>query len=146
PLHYEDVGWSCPADRQLVLEQYLVSDHYGRDLTAEHFFSKFPVGLRTFLREQIIPNSEWVRSAVFNDFVRRGRLDLAILAKQTFGRKGHSNNLILYSSFGEAPLPERSRRLVHLTQLELGPLLGTALAVAGDPGWSNLPPRWRQTL
>jgi DNA-binding CsgD family transcriptional regulator len=37
------------------------------------------------------------------------------------------------------------RRLVHLAAQELGPLLGTVLA-AGDPGWSNLPPRWRQTL
>jgi DNA-binding CsgD family transcriptional regulator len=146
PLHIEDVGWACPADRRRVLEQFLVSDVYGRDLSALRFFGILPIKLRTIHRGQIISDAEWTGSAVFNDFVRLGGLDLGILSQQTSSRGEHTNSVILYPSFGAARLPERSRRLVHLAQQELGPLLGTALAAARDPGWSNLPPRWRQTL
>jgi DNA-binding CsgD family transcriptional regulator len=145
PLHIEDVGWSCPADRRHVL-QFFASGLYGRDLLAERFFGIHPVKSRTVCREQIISDSEWDGSVVFNEFLRRGGLDLGILSQQGFGGGERSNSVVLYRPFGEAPLPERGRRLVHLTQQELGPLLGTVLAGAGDPGWSNLPPRWRQTL
>jgi DNA-binding CsgD family transcriptional regulator len=128
------------------MEEFVASDYFGRDLLAERFFGKFPVQAETFHREQIIADREWLQSVVFNDFVRQGGLDLGILSRQTFGCGEHTNVVILYPSLGKAPLLERSRRLVHLTQQELGPLLGKALAVAGEPGWSNLPPRWRQTL
>ena len=146
PLHVADVGWSCPADRHHVLEEFVASGLYGRDLSAERFFGILPLKLRTVRREQIISDPEWGRSVVFNDFIRQGGLDLGILSLQGFDGGERSNSIVLYLPFGEAPLPERGRRLVHLTQQELGPLLGTALAAAGDPGWSNLPPRWRQTL
>ena len=146
PLHVEDVGWSCPADRRHALDDFFASGLYGRDLTAERFFCHRPDTFRTVRREQIIPDAEWDRSVELNDFVRRAGLDLGILSRQVFGGGERTNTLILYPSFGKAPLPERARRLVHLTQQELGPLLGTAMAAAGDPGWSDLPPRWRQTL
>src|SRR3954452_24161931 len=32
PLHVEDVGWACPADRRRVLDEFLASGLYGRDL------------------------------------------------------------------------------------------------------------------
>jgi DNA-binding NarL/FixJ family response regulator len=54
--------------------------------------------------------------------------------------------VILHSCSGEVPLAERCRRLVHLAQREIGPLMGTALAVAGEPGSGDLPPRLRQAL
>ena len=145
-LHVEDVGWACPADRRRVLDDFVGSGLYGRDLSAERFFCRRPDQFRTVRRAQIIPDAEWGRSVEFNDFVRRGGLDLGILSRQVFGGGERTNTVILYPSFGEVPLSERVRRLVHLTQQELGPLLGTALATAGDPGWSDLPPRWRQTL
>jgi DNA-binding CsgD family transcriptional regulator len=145
-IHVEDVGWACPADRHRVLEQFLASDLYGRDLSAERFFGKLPLASWTVRREQIIPDREWRHSVVFNDFIRRGGLDLGILSRQLIARGDRANVLVLYPRSGEAPLPERGRRLVHLAQQELGPLLGTALAVAGEPGWSALPPRWRQAL
>ena len=146
PLHVEDVGWSCPADRRQVLDEFVASGLYGRDLSAERFFCHRPDQFRTVRREQIIPDAEWGRSVELNDFVRPAGLDLGILSRQVFRGGERTNALILYPPFGRAPLPERARRLVHLIQQELGPLLGTALAVAGDPGWSDLPPRWRQTL
>ena len=146
PLHVEDVGWSCPSDRRRVLEDFVVSGHYGRDLTAERFFCILPLRLRTVRREQIVSDPEWVGSVVFNEFVRHGGLDLGIVSRQVFGGGERSNSVILYPRLGEGPLSERGRRLVHLAQQELGPLLGTALAAAGEPGWSELPPRWRQTL
>jgi DNA-binding CsgD family transcriptional regulator len=100
----------------------------------------------TVRREHIISDAEWVRSVEFNDFVRRGGLDLGILSQQAFRCGERRNAVVLYPSLGEARMTERGRRLVHLAQQELGPMLGTALAIAGDPGWSDLPPRWRQTL
>jgi DNA-binding CsgD family transcriptional regulator len=145
PVHYEDVGWSCSSDRQHVME-FFASDLYGQDLLAERFFRNGPAKLRTVHRQQIISDAEWDRSIVFNDFIRRGGLDLGILSQQTFGCGERGNVVVLYPSFGAAPVSERGRQLVHLTQQELGPLLGTALAVAGEPGWSDLPPRWRRTL
>jgi DNA-binding CsgD family transcriptional regulator len=145
PRHVADVGWSCLADRRRVMD-FFASELYGRDLSAERFFRIFPLQSRTVSRKQIIHNSEWVRSAMFNDFIRPAGLDLRILSKQGFGGGERSMNLVLYSPLGEAPPPERSRRLVHLAQQELGPLLGTTLATAEEPGWSSLPPRWRQTL
>jgi DNA-binding CsgD family transcriptional regulator len=145
PLHIEDVGWSCPADRRHVLE-FFASGLYGRDLLAERFFGFYPVKSRTVRREQIISDSEWNGSVVLNEFIRQGGLDLGILSQQGYGGGERSNSVVLYRPFGEPPLPERGRRLVHLAQQELGPLLGKVLAGAGDPGWSNLPPRWRQTL
>jgi DNA-binding CsgD family transcriptional regulator len=128
------------------LEAYVGSGHYGRDLAAERFFCILPLTLRTVRREQIISDSEWGQSVVFNDFIRKGGLDVGILSRQVFGGGERSNSVVLYSQLGEGPPSERGRRLVHLAQQELGPLLGTALATAGDPGWSDLPPRWRQTL
>jgi DNA-binding CsgD family transcriptional regulator len=145
PLHVEDVGWSCAADRSHVLE-FFASGLYGRDLLAERFFGFCPVKPRTVRREQIISDSEWNGSVVFNDFVRRGGLDLGILSQKGYSGGERSSSVVLYRRLGEATLPERGRRLVHLTQQELGPLLGTVLAAAGDPGWSNLSPRLRQTL
>jgi DNA-binding CsgD family transcriptional regulator len=145
PLHVVDGGWSCSADRRHVVEEYIASGLYGHDLFAERFFAIFPVKVRTVSRRQIISDSEWGGSVEFNDFIRRGGLDLGMLSRQAFGGGQLSNVVVLYASLGEA-LPERGRRLVHLAQRELGPLLGTALAAAGDPGWSDLPPRWRQTL
>jgi DNA-binding CsgD family transcriptional regulator len=129
-----------------VLDEFMSSGLYGHDLSAKRFFDVFPVALRTVRREEVISDAEWGRSVVFNDFVRRGGLDLGVLSQQAFGSAGRAVAVILYSSFGGAALPERGRRLVHLAQQELAPLLGTALAVAGEPGWSDLPPRWRQTL
>jgi DNA-binding CsgD family transcriptional regulator len=146
PLHSEDVGWACPADRHRVFEQFIASGLYGRDLSAERFFGKLPLASWTVRREQIIPDREWRQAVVFNDFIRRGGLDLGILSRQPIGRADRANVVVLYHCSGEAPLPERGRRLVQLAQQELGPLLGTALAVAGEPGWSALPPRWRQAL
>ncbi len=146
PVHFEDLGWACPADRHRVLVQFLVSGLYGRDLTAERFFGKLPLAPWTIHREQIISDREWRHSVVFNDFVRPGRLDLGLLSRQPIGRGDRANVVILYSSYGAAPLPERGRRLLYLARQELRPLLGTALAVAGEPGWSTLPPRWRQAL
>src|SRR6185312_14752463 len=76
----------------------------------------------------------------------RGGLDLGIMSHQTFGDAGRVFTVILYPTYGEAPLTERSRRIVHLAQQELGPLLGVGVAVAGEASPSDLPPRWRQTL
>lgn len=146
PLHFEDVGWSCPADRHRVLDEFMASGLYGRDLSAERFFGKLPLVSGTVCREQIISDREWRHSVVFNDFIRGGRLDLGLLSRQLIGRGDRANVVCLYLPYGAAPLPERGRRLVHLAQQELGPLLGKALAVAGEPGWSDLPPRWRQAL
>jgi DNA-binding CsgD family transcriptional regulator len=146
PVHVEDVGWACPADRHRVLEQFFASGLYGRDMTAERFFAKLPLASRTVRREQIISDREWRHSVEFNDFIRRGGLDLGLLSRRPIGRRDRANVVFLYPCSGEAPLPERGGRLVHLAQQELGPRLGTALAVAGDPGWSELPPRWRQAL
>jgi DNA-binding CsgD family transcriptional regulator len=145
-LHAEDVGWACPADRHRVWEQFFASGLYGRDLTAKRFFGKLPLAPWTVRREQIISDREWRHSVEFNDFVRRGGIDLGLLSRQPIGRRNRANVVVLYPPSGAAPLPERGRRLVHLAQQELGPRLGTALAVAGDPGWSTLPPRWRQAL
>jgi DNA-binding CsgD family transcriptional regulator len=128
------------------LEQFLASDLFGRDLTAKRFFGDFSVKLRTVRREQIISNAEWARSVEFNDFVRQGGLDLGILSQQAFRCGERTNAMVLYPALGDVRMTERGRRLVHLAQQELVPVLGTVLAVAGDPGWSNLPPRWRQTL
>jgi DNA-binding CsgD family transcriptional regulator len=145
-IHYEDLGWACAADRQRAWELYQASGTFGQDLVAERLFRKLPIKLQTFCREQVISSREWGRSITLNDFLRRGRVDLAILSQQTFGSGTRTNTVVLLPLFGEAPLPERSRRLVHLAQQELHPLLGTVLAAAGQPGWSSLPPRWRQTL
>jgi DNA-binding CsgD family transcriptional regulator len=129
-----------------VWEQFFASGLYGRDLTAERFFGKLPLAPWTVRREQIISDREWRHSVEFNDFIRRGGIDLALLSRQPIGRRNRANVVVLYPPHGAAPLPERGRRLVHLAQEELGPRLGTALAVAGEPGWSTLPPRWRQAL
>jgi DNA-binding CsgD family transcriptional regulator len=128
------------------LDEFVASELYGHDLSAERFFGVFPIRLRTVRREQIISDAEWGQSVAFNDFVRRGGLDLGILSHQTFGGAGRVFAVVLYPRYGEAPLTERSRRIVHLAQQELGPLLGTGLATAGEAGLSDLPPRWRQTL
>src|SRR5262249_29051731 len=122
PLHVEDVGWSCPGDRHRVLEQFLASDLYRRDLTAKRFFCNFPLKITTVRRDQIISNTEWVRSVEFNDFVRQGGLDLGILSQQAFRCGERSNAIVLYPALGEVRMTERGRRLVHLAQQEIGPV------------------------
>src|SRR5262245_20261785 len=128
------------------MDEFFASGLYGHDLLAERFFAIYPVPSQTVRREQIISDSEWDGSVEFNEFVRQGGLDLGIVSQWVFGGGQRSNSVVLYLPFGAAPLPERARWLGRRTQRGLGPLLGTAVAAAGDPGWSTLPPRWRQML
>jgi DNA-binding CsgD family transcriptional regulator len=54
--------------------------------------------------------------------------------------------LVLNRLLGDPPFGRRERRLVHLFQLEIVPLLGLALATSEEPGPAGLSPRLRQTL
>jgi DNA-binding CsgD family transcriptional regulator len=139
-----DVGFTDSAERAVWLEFQRNPDNFRNPLLSR--ILALPTRLSTLTREQVVEDRVWYRCAAFNDYFRRANHDDGLWSRLRLPGLNHVHMVTLHRRVGDRGFGPRDRRLLHLLHLELGPLLGTALAPAGEPGPAGLPPRSRQTL
>ncbi len=145
PVEVLDVGWADEADRSHWLG--VLRDFHGRQ---DRVFSKIgyqvtPSGLFTRSREQLICHREWYMSELFNEYMRKAKIDCGILSWQLWHPTA-AHGITVHRPVGDRRFGRQERRLVRLLHQEIGPLLGGALAAPGAPGRSELSPRLREAL
>ena len=103
-----------------------------------------PLVVRT--RSQLVTNTEWHRTRIFNDYLRPSHLEHQLLSVCEVS-KDHAVSVVgLYRGFGERDFSEREQGLLRFFHGELGRLVGTTLVSVFDPDPLRLPRRERQTL
>src|SRR5262249_26992745 len=96
-------------------------------------------------REQLLDNRVWLRSAFYNHVLRPFGLAEGTLSRFPLA-SGWVFVVAMIHPLDTPPAGRRESRIMHLTLAEIEFLYGTALATAGDPTPSALPPRQRQVL
>jgi DNA-binding CsgD family transcriptional regulator len=142
PLNCADTGWATSADREFLfrfmrnqeqrnpLHYRMVAAHLEKD---------------TLRRQEVIPNAEWYRWSLYQDYFRPTRLDsLVSFGKLTPGDTFHFG--CFQRALGDRPFGEREKAQLQLAHEELVPLIGTALASVSEPRLTDLTPRQRQVL
>lgn len=148
PLHVADVGWSGEKERARFL-QYQSENK----LATDKLFKKFIVpllqtGRVTSSRDQLIPSTEWYRSAHFNEYMRISGINESLISLHAVPHvaSGTVSAITLYRACGERAFDDRTVRLVDLLHQELSPFIGRQLASACEPSAASLAPRVRETL
>jgi DNA-binding CsgD family transcriptional regulator len=102
--------------------------------------------LVTRSRRQLVSDTDWYCSVVFNEYRRPGKIDHQLTSVyQTFDDSAHSA-ITVVRALGERDFSPRERLLLNFFHAELGPLIGRALVSATEPSPVKLSPRLRQTL
>jgi DNA-binding CsgD family transcriptional regulator len=141
-LSYADTGWATDADREFFLRFMRNQEqrnplHYR--VAAAHLEKD------TLRREEVIPDPEWYRWSLYQDYFRPTRLDpLVSYGKLTPGDTFHFG--CFQRALGDRPFGDRETALLRLAHEELAPLIGTALASVREPRLTDLSPRQRQVL
>ncbi|MEZ6075870.1 MAG: hypothetical protein R3C56_09390 [Pirellulaceae bacterium] len=84
----------------------------------------------------------WQNSMFFNEYVKKAHLDDGILIHHQAGPR-QMRWLWVNRALNDSPFGDRDRRLMTLLNLELSRLLGTKLALIGEPTLTDLSPRQR---
>ncbi|MCC7339291.1 MAG: helix-turn-helix transcriptional regulator [Pirellulaceae bacterium] len=87
----------------------------------------------------------WQNSMFFNEYVKKAHLDDGILIHHQAGPR-QMRWLWVNRALNDSPFGDRDRRLMTLLNLELSRLLGTKLALIGEPTLTDLSPRQRDVL
>jgi DNA-binding NarL/FixJ family response regulator len=106
------------------------------------------VGARlvTRSRRQLVSDTEWYRSVVFNEYRRPGKIDHQLTSVYQTSDDGACSAITVVRALGERDFSPREHRLLNFFHAELGPLIGRALVSATEPSPVKLSPRLRQTL
>ena len=102
--------------------------------------------LVTRTRRQLVSDTEWYRSVVFNEYRRPGKIDHQLTSVYQTSDDGAISVITVLRALGERDFSPRERRLLNFFHAELGPLIGRALVSATEPSPVKLSPRLRQTL
>src|SRR5262245_3715246 len=105
-----------------------------------------PDRLVTRTRRQIVSDTEWYRSVVFNEYRRPGKIDHQLTSIYWTSDDGAHSAITVLRALGERDFSPREQRLLNFFHAELGPLIGRALVSAPEPSPVKLSPRLRQTL
>lgn len=141
-----DFGWSDAERKQAV--DFLTSGNYPRDefclRMARTFRADQADGLaRT--RQQLIDDAAWLLSDTREAYRQMGCGDMAMSLMRL-----PSHDAVLCVGFmratGDRPLGRRETGLIELFSRLTQPHLGRGLALCGDPGLVELPPRRREVL
>jgi DNA-binding CsgD family transcriptional regulator len=111
-----------------------------------HALLNFPGRLLTRSRRQIVSDTEWYRSVVFNEYRRPGKLDHQLTSVYQTSDDGAISVITVVRALGERDFSSRAQRLLSFFHAELGPLIGRVLVSATEPSPVKLSPRLRQTL
>ena len=137
-----DVGWPGEAERRLCFE-YLETG-LDDDPTTPGIFRLQAAGRGfTRVRRHFVADRRWYRSHHVNEFRRAGVDDL-VVSNRVVPHLGVASVILLTRAWGDGPIGEAHRRLVHLFHSELGRLWDAVPVL--HAGISDLPPRLRQTL
>jgi DNA-binding CsgD family transcriptional regulator len=134
-------------------------DVRGRELYAEYMRQVTPGGDPVFralqrvaarqvtrTRKQLISDSAWHRSVVWNEFQRPAKIDDELTSVFQIDSAGAMGAIVLHRAPREREFSARDRGLLSFFHAELGPLMGRMLTSASEPRMESLPPRLRQTL
>jgi DNA-binding NarL/FixJ family response regulator len=102
--------------------------------------------LVTRSRRQLVSDTDWYRSVVFNEYRRPGKIDHQLTSVYQTANGGADSVISVVRALGERDFSPRERRLLSFFHAELGPLIGRALVSATEPSPVKLSPRLRQTL
>jgi len=102
--------------------------------------------LVTRSRRQLVSDTEWYRSVVFNEYRRPGKIDHQLTSVYQTSGDGAISVITVVRALGERDFSPRAQRLLSFFHAELGPLIGRALVSATEPSPVKLSPRLQQTL
>jgi DNA-binding CsgD family transcriptional regulator len=102
--------------------------------------------LVTRSRRQLVSDTEWYRSVVFNKYRRPCNIDHQLTSVYQTSDDGAISVITVVRALGERDFSPREQRLLNFFHAELGPLIGRALVSATEPSPVKLSPRLRQTL
>src|SRR5262245_19648954 len=105
-----------------------------------------PGRLVTRSRRQLVSDTEWYRSVVFDKYRRPGKIDHQVMSIYQTSDDGAISVISVFRALGERDFSPRERRLLNFFHAELGPLIGRALVSATEPSPVKLSPRLQQTL
>jgi len=100
----------------------------------------------TRTRRQLVHDTEWYRSAIWDDYHRPSKIDDMLVSVYQVSDRGAVSVICLHRAVGEREFSSRARRLLSFFHGELGSLIGHALVSATEPRPDALAPRVRQTL
>jgi DNA-binding CsgD family transcriptional regulator len=140
-IHFADHGWPNAATRSYYLAW--LKDPYVLDNPPFRRFLLLPGERLTRTRQQLVEDRTYYASTFFNEVMRPNDMGHGLLSRHPPPGRDWHHILVFNRLLGDRPFGRRESRLVHLFQLEIGPLLGGALATADEP---PLSPRQRQTL
>jgi DNA-binding CsgD family transcriptional regulator len=141
PIQFTDHGWPDPGRRAQFLA-WLKDPIVLNNLVVQRFHRlTSPCVTRT--RQHLVDDRPHYASVYHNECHRPFGLDHGLLTRYAPRGRDWHHELALVRNVGDPPFGRRECRLVHLFQLEIGPLIGGALATPEDP---PLSPRQRQTL
>jgi DNA-binding NarL/FixJ family response regulator len=144
PIHFADHGWPDPASRPQFLA-WLRDPWVLNNLVVQRFHQLTgPCVTRT--RQQLVEDRPYYASEYHNQMHRPFGLNHALLSQCAPAGRDWQHELALVRAVGDPPFSRRECRVVQLFQLELGPLIGPALATTDEVGPGGLSPRLRETL
>ncbi|SRR6266508_3540043 len=97
-------------------------------------------------RRQLVSDTEWYRSVVFNEYRRPGKIDHQLTSVYETSDDGAISVICVVRALGERDFTSREQRLLNFFHVEIGPLIGRALVSATEPSPVKLSPRLQQTL
>jgi DNA-binding CsgD family transcriptional regulator len=108
--------------------------------------SDIPGWLVVRKRTEVVPDDEWYRSTLFNDYLRPGHLNHALYSVRQISEDHTISAIGLYRALGERDFSHRDRQFLRFFHAELGRLIGNSLVSGFDPDPLQLPRRERETL
>jgi DNA-binding CsgD family transcriptional regulator len=142
PIHFADHGW--PDERSRAQFQALLNDPVVLNNLVVQRFHQLAAPCVTRTRQHLVDDRRHYASDYHHQCHRPFGLDHGLLSRyQPPGRDWH-HELALVRATGDPPFDRRECRVLHLFQLEIGPLIGDALVSTEEP--QPLSPRLRQTL
>ena len=102
--------------------------------------------LVTRSRRQLVSDTEWYGSVIFNEYRRPGKIDHQLTSVYQTSDDGAISVITVVRALGERDFSPREQRLLNFFHAELGPLIGRVLVSATEPSPVKLSPRLRQTL
>jgi DNA-binding CsgD family transcriptional regulator len=134
-------------------------DRYGLDLYMAYMrevtpardplfcaLQRIPGRIVTRARREIVLDSVWYRTSVWNDYQRPAKMDDQLMSVYQISDEGAVSVVCLHRAPGDRRFSARERRLMSFFHDELGSLIGHALVSATEPRPDSLSPRVRQTL
>ncbi len=95
---------------------------------------------RVFLRPEVVPDPEWFRSVVFNDFVRPGRIDMGAAGSFLLPRQGGVIGFAFNRPLRERRMGARERQILQIFSDEFGWFFRSVASRPESPSRDHLPP------